>query len=200
MESVGQLEQDLHHIAAAVRRRDAEPGPAGITLMWAALVLVGFPLGDLRPEWAGLFWAVCGPLGGVASWLLARRHARRTGTWDSAEGRTALLHFGGLVAFWAFIPFLIRSQNLRPEGAGQVALLIVAVVYYLGWVHFHERGLLLAAGVMAGACVALAYLHQYVWTATGVAVAMALVVGSFRRRREASPPPSPAAPVAPAGR
>src|SRR5437763_12801202 len=106
MACVGQLEQDLHQIAAAVRRRDADTGPAGVWWMWAALVLIGFPLGDLRPEWAGLFWAICGPLGGVASWALSRRYARRTGVWDPAEGRIAALHFGGLLAFFRLIPFL----------------------------------------------------------------------------------------------
>ena len=54
---------------------------------WAAIIGVGFALTDFAPRGLGAFWLVCGIGGGLLSWWLGERDARRSGVIDQELGR-----------------------------------------------------------------------------------------------------------------
>ena len=79
MEQLKQLENDLGYVREVVQRSEHDRSPAGVYLLWAAIVLVGFALVDFAPTRVGFFWVVAGPLGGLTSGILGWRHSVRRG-------------------------------------------------------------------------------------------------------------------------
>jgi hypothetical protein len=63
MAELEQLRRDIGYVRDVVDRSEKRGGPAAIYLFWAAVVLVGFPLGDFAPQHTGTFWMIAGPLG-----------------------------------------------------------------------------------------------------------------------------------------
>jgi len=170
------LERDLGYVRGALDRAE-RPRPAAIPLLWAGLVLVGFTLLDLGPTLAGPFWVVASPVGFLASVWAGRRAARRSGVRDRASARRSLLHWAGLLAALALLVPLVRSGALAGSAVGQVALLLVAVGYWLDGVHDLPANrwvaVVLAAGYLASFVV-----QRHVWLLVGSAVAGALIVSS----------------------
>ena len=80
---------------SVVDRRERENrGPVGINYIWAAYVIVGYTLLDFRPDFAGIFFMVGGIVGGIGTWLVGKRSARKEGEYDRVMARRAMLHFG----------------------------------------------------------------------------------------------------------
>lgn len=187
MDQSEQLKDDLHHVRTAVKRSDRElSGPPAISFLWAGIVLIGFALVDVRPEWSGLYWAIMAPLGFIASLILGWRHAQRIGEADRTEGARVAGHwFAMLAAIGLAVPLAIAG-DLSGSVFGQLILLILAFGYLTAGLHF-DRWLLVAALVMVVGYATLFFISTYVWTLMGVAVAAALAVSGFLSLKRSRP-------------
>ncbi|HXH00712.1 MAG TPA: hypothetical protein VNI56_00770 [Xanthomonadaceae bacterium] len=188
MTTAHQLQQDLDYVANAVRRRDRLTGVPAIYFLWAAITLVGFALPDFAPAAAGRFWLVAGFGGGLLSWWLGARDARRSGVIDRELGRRYGLHWsvGGLGFLVCVLPVVAGRVEV---GIGVSNFLLVSgLVYALAGVHL-ERPLLWCGLLMLAAYVVLViFAPPYTWSLTGVAMAVALTwagtLAHLRRRAE----------------
>lgn len=180
-----QLAGDLEFVREAVRRSEGG-SPRGIYFLWAALVLVGFPLVDLAPRWVGTYWTAAGPLGGVASAFLGWRAARRRGELRRREGVRQGLHWGGMLVAIFLSPLLVAKGLMSGEALSAVILLLLALGYFLAGVHLEPPlrwiGILLAAGY-----VLVLTLQRYAWTVLGILVAVAMVAAALLADRGRAP-------------
>lgn len=169
------LQEDLGYVRDVVRRSEAVTPPRAIWYLWAAIGAVGFALMDFAPAVIAPYWSIAAPAGFVLSAWLGWRHGRATGQESLREGRSHLLHWGGLlVTVFLLVPLAARGA-LQGETLGQVILLVIALGYFLAGVHRYRPllwvGLLMAAGYGATFLV-----DRYVWTGVGLLVAVGLIV------------------------
>ena len=187
MTSADQIKQDLDYVASAVRRQDRSTGVPAIYFLWAGIVLVGFALPDLAPRYAGGFWFAAGIGGGLLSWWLGERDARRTGINDVALGRRYGMHW--LVAGLGFLLSALPIMTGRADiGLGASNFLLVAgLAYAMAGVHL-ERPLLWSGLLMlATYAVLILFAPPYTWTIAGVAIAIALAWAGVAARRSRTP-------------
>ena len=187
MTSAEQLKQDLDYVASAVRRQDRCSGVPEIYFLWAAIVLAGFALPDFAPRYAGPFWLAAGIGGGLLSWWLGERDARRNGVYDVALGRRHGYHW--LIGGIGFVLCALPMLGGRAEIGSVVSnfLLVAGLVYALAGVHL-ERPLLFSGLLMLAAyAVLVVFAPPYVWTITGVVIALSLVWAGLWARRDRGP-------------
>ena len=187
MEQLKQLENDLGYVREVVQRSEHDRSPAGVYLLWAAIVLVGFALADFAPTRVGLFWVVAGPLGGLISGILGWRHSVRRGQVRREEGIQWGLHWGGMMAAILLAVPLAATGVIQWKGFGNVILLVLALTYFLAGVHL-ERPLIWIGALMAAGYVALFFIPAYGWTLVGVLVAAGLAVTPLIGGRESVTP------------
>ena len=183
----GQLHDDLRFVRHAVDRRDAPYStPAGILLIWAAYVLVGYTLLDFNRIYAGWWFMIAGIIGGVGSAIIGRRNAARVGQVDRDEARKHLLHWGSIfiavIAVMALVATRHNEITGRGEIIGQVIAIVVGVVYFLAGVHFDRYFIWLGLMLMAGA-VGISFVPNYGWTILGVLLSAGLALPVLLRRR-----------------
>lgn len=189
MTTADQLKQDLDYVASAVRRRDRCAGVPEIYFLWAAIVLVGFALPDFAPRYAGPFWFVTGIGGGLLSWWLGERDARRSGVYDVALGRRHGYHWmiGGVGFILAALPAIAGQEAMDTVVAN--FLLVAGLIYALAGVHL-ERPLLFSGLLMLAAyAVLVLFAPPYTWTITGVVIAISLIWAGIAARRTRGPAP-----------
>lgn len=179
-----QLQQDLDYIAGAVRRNHKPAGEPAIFFLWALIVGAGFALPDFAPHWAGPFWLVAGIGGGLLSMWLGMRGSNRSGMRDAELGKRYGLHWGigGLASLLIALPML--TGRAQPEAVASDFLLLAGLLYALAGVHL-QRGLLWSGLMMLAAYAALtAFALPYTWTATGLAIAVALACAGLSAQRQ----------------
>jgi hypothetical protein len=177
MTKTEQLQQDLDYIAATVRRREQPVGIPALYLFWAAAVLVGFASADFAPRITGLYWFVVGIGGGLLSWWMGQRDARRSGVIDAELGRRHGLHWlmGGVAYFLTALPMFVHGAS---NDRAASFLLTTGIVYSLAGVHL-ERPLLWCGLLAFGGYAALVALSlPYAWTLSGVLIAACLVLAA----------------------
>lgn len=177
------LRDDLGYVASAIRRRDRRRGVPQIFFLWALLILVGWSLPDFAPRYAGWFWLVAAPAGGLLSWWLGNRSAVADGEVDRELGFRHGLHWliTGLAFVGVILPFLVIGGS--GDQLAREILLVVAYSYALAAVHL-ERGLALPAAIMGIGYVAVTiWSPPYLWTTLAVIVAVSLVAAGIRVRR-----------------
>ena len=181
-----QVQSDVHFVREVIARSEQHRAPASIYLLWAALILVGFPMVDFAPRYVGLFWMIAGPLGGVISFLLGWRSSIREGTIRRSLGIRYALHWSGVMgAILLLTLYSVFSSRAVNYSFAHLILLILALAYFLAGVHL-DRPLLWAGLLMAAGYVALIFVTTYTWTITGVVVAIALVLSAvFGGRKSA---------------
>jgi hypothetical protein len=183
MDSFHQLEQDLRYVRTAVERSDIDPTPRRLCFVWAAIVLVGFALVDLRDAWVPAYWAVAAPLGFVLSAWIGWLHARRRGQVANPAAAKHLLHWGGLVAA-VFLVWLMPSQGVMSwAGVGPTILLLLALGYFQAGVHFDPALRWIGVALAAGYAFVL-FVDAYAWLTLGVLVALALLTIGVRSSPE----------------
>jgi hypothetical protein len=182
-----QTQSDVNFVREVIARSEDHRSPGTVLLLWAALILVGFPLVDFAPRYSGLFWMIAGPVGGVVSFVLGRRESLRSGL-IRKSGFRYTVHW---LALMGAILLLLLSQLSR-HGAfsdaslGQIILLIVALTYVLAGVHL-DRPLLWAGLLMAVGYVVLLFVATYTWTIIGVVVSIGMVLSAvFGGRKSAA--------------
>ena len=181
-------QDDLAFVASAVRRRNASCGVPSIFFLWSALFLVGWALPDFAPRYTGIFWLVAGIGGGLLSWQLGERDARKRGDIDIELGKRYGYHWiiCGAAFFGVFMPFVFGGNALDAYAAdllGRQFLLVTALAYGLAALHL-ERGLALPAAIMGVGYLALnVWSPTYLWTTMGVLVSVSLFIAGLQARR-----------------
>lgn len=180
------FESDLQFVADVVRRsRPAEP--AAIYFLWAVIIPIGFALPDFAPHYAGWYWLVMAPLGAVVSMWLGWRYNRRQGQVDRREG---LRHGGHWVLFgvgFLLVPLPALTGHLPLPAVAPYLLLVVGLAYASAGLYLN-RGLLLTGIIMLVGFAGLVSLPlPYLWTATGVVVALALAAAGWQLARSPQP-------------
>lgn len=173
--------ENLDYVASTLRRAaPASPQDATIYFLWAVLVAIGFALPDFAPQFAGPYWFVAGIGGGLLSWWLGARGAKRAGVVDRDLGRRYGWHWiiGGLGFILAALP--MATGVIDPANGASLFLLVGGILYLLAGVHL-DRGIAPSGALMLAAYVVLLVAHPpYVWTVTGLVIAVALVWAGFR--------------------
>lgn len=183
MTSSDEMKQDLGYVAAVLRRSEPSKGVPVIYSLWAAIIMIGFALPDFSPGYAASFWAVAGPLGGTASFILGWRSGIKAGELDRALGKRYVWHWSlaGLALFLIVLPVVGRDAGMVQTAP--YFLLIAGLAYGLAGVHLEPPmrwvGLMMMAGYMALTLFKL----PYAWTATGVLVAAGLMYSGWRAAR-----------------
>ncbi len=179
MTTVDRIKEDLNYVAKAVRHQDRPSGMPAIYFLWAVIVPIGFALPDFAPQYAGPFWFFAGIGGGFLSMWLGARASRRAGINDSELGKRYGLHW--LIAGVAFVLCALPMIIGRDEIGGSVTnyMLVSGIVYALAGVHL-ERPLLWCGLLMLAAYAAMVIVAPpYVWTITGVVIAISLTWAGF---------------------
>lgn len=190
MSPADHIRDDLDYVARTVRHQDRPTGVPVIYFMWAVLVAVGFALPDFAPQWAGAYWMVAGIGGGLLSWQIGARDGRKRGISDKALGARYGYHWtiGGVGFLLGALP-TIAGQVEPAQGAANF-LLVGGLVYALAGVHL-ERPLIWSGLLMLLAYTVLVlFAPPYVWTITGIVIAISLVwagLASHRQRAATDP-------------
>jgi hypothetical protein len=179
-----QLRQDFHYVRQAVDRRGGsrERTPRAIPILWGLFVLVSFALLDLHPRAAAWMFSVGAPLLAVASGLIGRAAARREGELNRRVGLDHAMHWGTIFLGMIALGALAAAGRVRGEGVGQVATIIVGVVYFLAGVHF-DRNWLVSGVLLIFGAAAITFVPRYPWTLLGAVVCLAIAVPAFLPRR-----------------
>lgn len=182
MSTAEQLKQDLQYVKSAVERDREGRMPRGIAVVWAVYILIGFSGLDFRPDWAGIFLLVGGPVAYLISTRLGAGAALAAGITDRSSLRRHWLHWGSL--FFAIVALLALAYEGRVEGQtfGQIILILAGLVYFLAGVHFQIRLFLWLGPLMMFGAVALTYIDRWGWTALGVLVAAGILASSLAGR------------------
>lgn len=178
MPGTANVRDDLGYVRDVVHGSERSAFPSGIAYLWAAIGLVGFSLIDLAPGRVGLYWSIASPAGFLLSAWLGWKHARDAGQESARDGRSHMLHWGGLVVAIFLLYPLIAQNALQGKAIAQVIILFVALAYFLAGVHL-APALKWAAAAMALGYVATITLDGFAWTALGVLFALGLIVSAL---------------------
>ena len=175
MTKIDGVEEDLRYVRSVLDEAGKPGSPAGIYYLWAVLSFVGMSLIDFKSEAAGPFWALAGPLGGVASGYLGWRAGRRRGQSTRREGTLHTLHWIGMMFAILFLVLLQATGGLSYAVLPKVILLIVAFSYYTAGIYL-DRRLFTIGIVMAGCYLATVFVTgwPWIWTFTGSVLALGL--------------------------
>jgi hypothetical protein len=178
-----QLESDLGFVRQVVADADRQRrSPAAIPLLWAAIVLVGFPLIDFAPHLVGNYWAIAGPVGFLISAFIGWRSAQSSGQLRKDEGMRYLLHWGGLLIAIGLAVLLIPFGVIRGESVSPIILLLLAMAYFFGGIHL-ERSMLPIGILLAIGYVVVLFVPRYAYTFLGAMVSLALVISAVTGSR-----------------
>lgn len=173
------LKDDLEFITNAVRRGEDDRGYAPIYFLWAGLIAVGFALPDFAPRLALPYWLVIGPGGGLFSWWYAGRRALRAGVRDRQLGRRYALHWLLSGMGIGLVTVMGTTGALSAQQMSGLLLVTTGMAYALAGVHLNPP-MLPSGFIMLLAAAAMMILHvPYVWTTTGLAVGVALLVAGI---------------------
>jgi len=190
-----QLQNDLQYVRSVVARRDrGAGGPAALNYIWAAYVLIGYPMIDLAPQYCGLFFLFAGILGGILSAILGKRFAHQTGEIDRETGRRAFLHFflGIAVAVVGTFALAWVIPDLRGPRGSQVLVVMIGLIYMLAGIHFERYFLWLGPILIIGG-VMITFVPHYPWTLLGIVIAVGLIIPTFFPRKPVAVEPQTAA-------
>lgn len=191
MTNMDKVGEDLSYVRAVLDDAAPAGSPAAIYYLWAAIAFAGHAIIDFRPEAAGPYWLVAGPLGGLASGLIGWWDGRRTGQRSSREGWRHGLHWTGMMMAVLLLVPLSMAEEIPMTAFPKLILLIVALGYYTAGLYL-DRALLWVGMVIAGwfLVVVLRPGLPWLWTLTGAVFAASLVASglivSSRARRRAS--------------
>jgi len=170
-----ELESDLSYVKNLLHKSDRRSSPSILYIMWAVIVAIGFTMADFAPNIVSWYWAIAGPIGGIASGIVGARRQRLAGQRNRGLGIRHALHWGGMLVAIFLAVLLIPREVLRGEDIGKVILLIVAFGRWSGGVHF-DRVFMWIGLVMGLGFVAVLWVDRYAWTCLGALIAAVLII------------------------
>jgi hypothetical protein len=187
MSQIDSLRDNLDFVSRVAHHSDQPRGVPALYFLWAVLVAIGFALPDFAPRAAGPYWFVAGIGGGLLSWWQGDRHARKAGFNNKALGRRYAMHWtlGGVGFLLAALPFFTGRVELATATGS--FLLVGGLVYGLAGVHL-ERPLLWSGLLMlAGYAVLEIFAPPWLWTITGIVIAISLLWAGLAAQRQRLP-------------
>ena len=181
--SIGRSEasEALREIARA-EAKSAEAyygrGIAPFLFFWAAIWLIGYGAVALNPNWDSV-WIVLGPLGGVASALIATlggMTAAREGRW------TSIWMFISICLFF-FTAFPILSPLSGTQVGAFIPLVIGLIYTFIGVLPRMRRMLVLGVALMILTAGGYFLLHAYFSAWMAIVGSGALALGGLWIRR-----------------
>jgi hypothetical protein len=183
MTDMNNLKDDLAFVRAAIDRGRDDRGTAPSYFLWAAIIGIGFALPDFAPRAAWMFWIVAGLGGGLASVWLGYRYNARRGVQDPAVGRRHGLHWLLSGVAMAVPMAAIWLGRVPAPVAAPMVLSTVGLAYALAGIHLHPPLRWAGFALLGGSVVMLLWPTHYLWTATGLTVALALAIGGIAALR-----------------
>ena len=181
------LKSDIGYVRKAMDRSERTPSPRAIYFLWAAIVLIGFPLADFAPRYVPVFWSIAGPGGGLLSAFLGWRHARRVGQLDRSTGNRHMAHWAAMLAAIFSIVVLGMVGSMNWDYMHQLILLVIGLSYFLAGLHLDPP--LLWVGILIWLVYfAIFFIPAYQWSIVAVVVAAGLIAAGLLggRRDQAS--------------
>lgn len=182
MTDIDKLREDVAYVRAAADRSENVPFRS-VYVLWAVIILCGFPLRDFVDDysWIGWYWLVATPVGFLLSMWLGSRASARIGQADMEIGMRWMKHWLAYVVAGVLGGMLVAGGKLTGSGLGALWLLLLALAYFYAGLHLDRR--LLPVGILIGICFpVILYLPDYGSTASGVVIAGALFVVAFHGR------------------
>lgn len=181
MTATQRIKSDLDFVRGVVNRSDRAPSPTAIYVLWAIIVLVGFPLADFAPKMVPLFWTIAGPGGGVLSAFLGYRHGKRIGQQDRARGNRHMLHWAGMLVGIFSVVVLHTFGSIEGDALHQVILLMIGMSYFFAGIHL-ERPLIWVGILTWAAYFSLFIIPAYEWTVVAIVIAAGLIAAGLAGR------------------
>ncbi|WP_444883176.1 hypothetical protein [Microbulbifer sp. PSTR4-B] len=183
MTDMEKLKDSLDFVSDAVRSNQVENGIPSLYFLWGLLIFIGFALADLAPQLTVYYFLVASTAGGLFSWWLGERTARRTGINNSTFGRKYGWHW--MVTGIGFL-LILATMIAKPNAAGpEQFLLLAGLSYSLAGIHLIRP--LLYSGILMLASYLLIILltPPYAWVLSGLAIGCGLVwTGLVQRARQ----------------
>ena len=155
----------------------------GIVLL--ALGVIGFALMNYAPQRASWYWVVVLPAFAAIGIWHTWSSVNKDGKTDWKLIRRQIYHWVALFLAIKVLFVLIYTGNISGDGAGLMAMLLMALTCTLVGVNFDWVFILV--GVVLGAAVLIAsWFHEYVWlglVALGLAVILLLTLQTLGKRR-----------------
>ncbi len=181
MSTENQAQSDLQYVRGVLETSQAFPSATPAVLyLWAAIVFVGFVMMDYGMSW---FWPVGCIAGGLISMWLNRRAADSRGQIDRSLILRANLHWGVGLVGGLVLSIPLQIAGLIDEAInGQIALLIIAVCYFLAGVHLDRFMMWLSVLAIVGYALTF-FLSEWVWSIPGALIAVGLALAGVRQQR-----------------
>jgi hypothetical protein len=176
-----QAHDDLSYVRSVLHRAEHTAGnPATIYFLWAAISFLGFAIIDFASHWAGAYWMIAGPVGGVLSGVLGYRASRAAGQSSRREGRIQAMHWSGVMAAVVLLVPLVATHAIAIDDFPRFVLLILALFYYTAGVHTDRRMIPLSV-VVVGCYLFTVFVRDvpYLWTLTGAIIAASLAASGL---------------------
>jgi hypothetical protein len=174
--STQEVKKNLAFVKEVVqRRKKGGMIPLPMAILWGVLSLIGLVLCDVQPRIVGWYWIIVIPANFVVSFLYFWWAAPRGGEMSWRLAREHCLHWIGVSLAIGLLFFLAAVNHFRGMEIAQLALLIGALGYFLGGIHF-DRLYILPGILLAGGVIAAVYITTYIWTIVGLAFCVGLIL------------------------
>ena len=176
-------EQDLAYVQEVVKGAESAPsGPRAIYILWAVIYFTGFSLFDWNHRYAGIFWMIAGPIGGVVSFWLGRRSALRAGAASSRILKRHMLHWVGMgAAIFMALP-LLWLDVMSSTALIKVILLIMAIGMFTAGIYLVRP--YLWVGIALAVCyLAVMTVSALPWMVVGALSGGTMLLAAFLDER-----------------
>ena len=120
--------QDINYVKDVLTQADNKGYPS-IYILWGCIILAGYILADISPDYTQWYWYIATPVGIAISSYLGYRTERSRGQQDSKVGSLYMKHFCTLALF------IFAAMFSREYFA---ILLLVAMAYCLAGIHLDK--------------------------------------------------------------
>jgi hypothetical protein len=185
MDDIQQVRDDLNFVRGVITRRS--PGLDGIPIIYycsAVYVLIGYFLLDVNTTWANWYFIIAAIVGTLVLRLYFGPAKLRAGEIDRVRYRQNVLHWA--VGIWgsmiATTALACVVPALRGPTGGQVAVLLIGMVYFM-WGIYRDRSFLLLGPLLMAGGVVVGLIPHYPWTCLGALGALGLMTAGLAAQR-----------------
>ncbi|MCH9027853.1 MAG: hypothetical protein IIA05_12205 [Proteobacteria bacterium] len=181
-------ERYLAYVKDVVKGAESAPsGPRAIYILWAVIYFTGFSLFDWNHRYAGIFWLIAGPIGGVVSFWLGSRSALRAGVASRRMAKRHMLHWIGTgAAIFMALPLLWLGV-LSSTALIKVILLIMALGMFTAGIYL-VRPYLWVGLALAACYLAVMTLSALPWMVVGALSGGTMLLAAFLGERSSDQP------------
>ncbi len=170
--------KDLNFVRGVVDPASQPHLPRSVALVWAIVVLIGFPLPDfVAGDMVLRYWLIAGPIAFLLCAFLGARMMHKSGQQDRRAAKHQFAHWGAFLAISALALLLPQAGVIDWQAAAPLLLLLISFAYLLAGIHLDSHLAWPGVAFAVGYCL-LIYRVSFAWTIVGVLAALALVLTS----------------------